>query len=218
MPTSGHRLREPVSQGRSLVLTQPTLPQISSSVRAPAGGQVLQSADTFELLRSVRNICLRNGDPRDLHEPGQVRPGFQQRRGDEIRPFKPCDRRTQHEREKNGERDRHEDGLPSTGRPRRAHSRRTPPTAAMFSTSHPKARPIRGPSRENTGRKVPLRQNAWRLNRSSRAAACLNPPSPRDDAGGKTSRNRAQRTPRFRLKPCVCRTIRRRRAAALRGR
>jgi hypothetical protein len=47
-------------------------------------GQIFNPAPP-ELLRSVHDVCLGNGNPRNLHEPGQIRPGFQQRRGDEIR-------------------------------------------------------------------------------------------------------------------------------------
>jgi len=51
-------------------------------------GQASSASSTGDapLLGSVRDVCLRNGNPRDLHEPGQVRPGLQQRQGHETRP------------------------------------------------------------------------------------------------------------------------------------
>src|SRR5687768_7314622 len=56
-------------------------PRETVSLPAP----IRQDKGEPALLRSVRDVCLRNGNPRNLHKPGQVRPGFQQRRGYERR-------------------------------------------------------------------------------------------------------------------------------------
>ena len=154
--------------------------------------------------------------------------------------FKPGDRRSQHEREKDGECERHEYGLRPVQDDHDEHTpgERHPPPQCLRRIIH-KARPILGRWRRTEGRRWPLRQSAWRLNRSRRAARVLNEA---DRCWGRWRRQR-QRCRRsrqdrrqpwercpcrkarmipasdpFRLKPCVCRRIRRRRAAAPRGR
>jgi len=182
-------------------------PPRSSSVRAPAPAAGLQSADTSELLRSVRSVCLRNGNPRDLHKPGQVRPGFQQRRGDEIRP-----------------------GIPQYLRALVRQSRRSPSPDQDSDFGQRGAQSL-----DEIARLLTAGWAADRRDTRPRTLAFARAPAVPKPAGAsrlsrvdwqiveqmQDARRRAiaRSAPRrFRLTPCVCRTIRRRRAAARRGR
>ena len=75
------RLGRPLWKSRELRTRLSRPRSIPSTHRATT-----RRSPNTRLLRRVHAGRLPNWDPRDLHEPGQVRPGLHQRRGHEIRP------------------------------------------------------------------------------------------------------------------------------------